>query len=58
MELLQYLIDRSGREVVAYSSFSDPDDRKMLAKIEEFLPANPESSLTNLPRPNPVGEKS
>ena len=33
----KYLIDRSGREVVAYSSFTDPDDRKLLAKIEEFL---------------------
>ena len=37
----KYLIDRSGREVVAYSSFSDPDDRKMLAKIEEFLARKP-----------------
>ncbi|MFC5300143.1 glutathione peroxidase [Azospira restricta] len=33
----KYLIDRSGKEVVAYSSFTDPDDRKLLAKIEEFL---------------------
>jgi glutathione peroxidase len=33
----KYLIDRSGKEVVAYSSFADPDDKKMLAKIEEFL---------------------
>ena len=31
------LIDRSGKEVIAYSSFTDPDDKKMLAKIEEFL---------------------
>ena len=37
----KYLIDRSGREVAAYSSFSDPDDRKMLAKIEEFLARKP-----------------
>lgn len=33
----KYLIDRSGREVVAYSSFSGPDDRKLLEKIDEFL---------------------
>lgn len=33
----KYLIDRSGKEVVAYSSFADPDDKKMLAKIDEFL---------------------
>lgn len=33
----KYLIDRSGKEVIAYSSFTDPDDKKMLAKIEEFL---------------------
>jgi glutathione peroxidase len=33
----KYLIDRSGKEVIAYSSFADPDDKKMLAKIEEFL---------------------
>lgn len=33
----KYLIDRSGREVVAYSSFTAPDDRDLQAKIEEFL---------------------
>ena len=33
----KYLIDRRGREVVAYSSFTAPDDKKLLAKIEEFL---------------------
>lgn len=33
----KYLIDRSGKEVVAYSSFTDPDDKKLLARIEEFL---------------------
>ena len=37
----KYLIDRSGREVVAYSSFTDPDDRKLLAKIDEFLARKP-----------------
>ena len=53
----KYLIDRSGREVVAYSSFSDPDDRKCWRRSKNSLPANPESSLTNPPAPNPVGEK-
>ena len=33
----KYLIDRSGKQVIAYSSFTDPDDRKLLAKIDEFL---------------------
>jgi glutathione peroxidase len=33
----KYLIDRNGREVVAYSSFTKPDDKELLAKIEEFL---------------------
>lgn len=33
----KYLVDRSGREVVAFSSFTDPDDRKLLARIETFL---------------------
>lgn len=33
----KYLVDRSGKEVVAYSSLTDPDDRKLLAKIDEFL---------------------
>ena len=33
----KYLIDRSGKEVVAFSSFTDPDDRKLLEKIDEFL---------------------
>lgn len=33
----KYLIDRSGKEVVAYSSFTDPDDKKLLAKIDELL---------------------
>ena len=33
----KYLIDRSGKEVIAYSSFTDPDDKKLLAKVEEFL---------------------
>lgn len=37
----KYLIDRSGREVVAFSSFTDPDDRKLLAKIDEFLARKP-----------------
>ena len=33
----KYLIDRNGRQVEAYSSFTAPDDKKLLAKIEEFL---------------------
>ncbi len=33
----KYLIDRSGRQVVAYSSLTKPDDSDLLAKIEEFL---------------------
>lgn len=33
----KYLIDRSGREVVAFSSFTEPDDRKLIARIEAFL---------------------
>lgn len=33
----KYLIDRNGREVIAYSSFTTPDDKELLAKIEEFL---------------------
>lgn len=33
----KYLIDRSGKQVIAYSSFTDPDDKKLLAKIDEFL---------------------
>lgn len=37
----KYLIDRSGREVVAFSSLTDPDDRRLLAKIDEFLARKP-----------------
>jgi len=37
----KYLIDRSGREVVAFSSLTDPDDRRLLAKIEAFLARKP-----------------
>lgn len=33
----KYLIDRSGKQVVAFSTQTEPDDRAMLAKIEEFL---------------------
>jgi len=33
----KYLIDRSGTEVVAYSSLTAPDDADLLAKIDEFL---------------------
>ena len=33
----KYLIDRSGREVTAYSSFTAPDDRKLLDRIDELL---------------------
>lgn len=33
----KYLIARNGREVVAYSSFTSPDDKDLLGKIEEFL---------------------
>ena len=33
----KYLIDRSGREVTAYSSFTAPDDRKLLERIDELL---------------------
>lgn len=37
----KYLVDRSGREVVAFSSFTDPEDKKLFAKISEFLARKP-----------------
>ena len=33
----KYLIDRSGRRVVAYTSLTGPGDRDLQAQIEEFL---------------------
>jgi glutathione peroxidase len=33
----KYLINRDGSKVVAYSSFTKPDDRDLLKKIDEFL---------------------
>jgi glutathione peroxidase len=33
----KYLINRDGSKVVAYTSFTKPDDRDLLKKIDEFL---------------------
>jgi glutathione peroxidase len=33
----KYLINRDGTQVVAYTSFTKPDDRDLLKKIDEFL---------------------
>ncbi len=33
----KYLINRDATEVVAYTSFTKPDDRDLLKKIDEFL---------------------
>lgn len=33
----KYLIDRSGKRVVAYTSLTGPGDRDLLAQIDEFL---------------------
>lgn len=33
----KYLISRDGRQVVAYTSFTKPDDKDLLKKIDEFL---------------------
>ena len=33
----KYLINRDASQVVAYSSFTKPDDRDLLKKIDEFL---------------------
>lgn len=33
----KYLINRDGTQVVAYSSFTKPDDRDLVRKIDEFL---------------------
>lgn len=33
----KYLISRDGNEVVAYTSFTKPDDKDLLKKIDEFL---------------------
>ena len=33
----KYLINRDGTQVAAYSSFTKPDDRDLLNKIDEFL---------------------
>ncbi len=33
----KYLIDRSGTRVLSFSSLTKPDDRELLARIEEFL---------------------
>ena len=33
----KYLINRDGTQVVAYSSFTKPDDKDLLKKIDEFL---------------------
>jgi glutathione peroxidase len=36
----KYLINRSATQVVAYTSFTKPDDKDLLKKIDEFLNAN------------------
>ncbi len=33
----KYLINRDGTQVVAYTSFTKPEDRSLLKKIDEFL---------------------
>lgn len=33
----KYLINRDGRQVIAFGSMTAPDDKELLAKIEEFL---------------------
>ena len=33
----KYLINRDGTQVVAYTSFTKPDDKDLLKKIDEFL---------------------
>ena len=33
----KYLIDRSGTQVLSFTSLTRPDDRELLARIEEFL---------------------
>jgi glutathione peroxidase len=33
----KYLINRDATQVVAYTSFTKPDDRELLKKIDEFL---------------------
>ena len=37
----KYLIDRDGRQVLSFGSRVDPDDRTLLARIEEFLGSQP-----------------
>lgn len=37
----KYLINRDASQVVAYTSFTKPDDKDLLKKIDEFLNAKP-----------------
>ena len=46
----KYLINRDGTQVVAYTSFTKPEDKDLLKKIDEFLnKPQPQESAMNAP---------